>query len=117
MKYKILTMCAGGNVRSVGLRYLLHYKYNHEVLACGQDANSQETREMLYKWADYIIVMSEEYKKFVPEEYHYKEIKGGIERRVFVYEVGPDRFGYAFHPELLSLCDNLIVQHGLFNKN
>lgn len=108
MKYKILTMCSGGNVRSVGLRYLLHYKYGHRVLACGQDANTQEDREMLYKWADYIIVMSEEYRKFVPAEYNNK---------TFIYEVGPDRFGYAFHPELLQICDQLIVNHGLFNKD
>lgn len=107
MKFKILTLCAGGNVRSVGCRYLLHYKYGHEVLACGQDANTQETREMLYKWAEYIIVMSEEYRKFVPAEY---------DSKTFIYEVGPDVFGYAFHPELLDKCNELIVQHGLFDK-
>ncbi len=107
MKYKVLTICAGGMVRSAALKYLLHYKYGHESLCCGQDANDFETRNMLYKWADYIIPVTQDYAKFVPVEYTDK---------MFVYEVGEDRFGYAFHPELLSLCDNLIVQHGLFNK-
>ena len=81
MKYKILTLCAGANVRSVGLKYLLHYKYGHEALACGQDANLPETREMLCKWADYIIVVTQDYFREIPAEYHYK---------TFVYEIGPD---------------------------
>jgi predicted protein tyrosine phosphatase len=106
-KYKILTMCAGGNVRSVGLKYLLKYKYGHDALACGQDANPPETREMLCKWADYIIVMTENYFKEIPTEYHNKTL---------IYEVGPDTYGYAFNPELLTKADSLIVQHGLFNK-
>ena len=106
-KFKILTLCAGGNVRSVGLRYLLHYKYGHEVLACGQDANNLETREMLCKWADYVIPVTQEYAKFVPVEYSNK---------IIVYEIGEDRFSYAFHPELIQICDNLIIKHGKFNK-
>lgn len=108
MKYKILTICAGGNVRSVGLRYLLHYKYGHEVLACGQDANLPETIDMLCNWADYIIVVAEEYLPVVPEKY---------KNKLFLYNIGPDRFGYAFNPELLAISDKLIQEHGLFNKN
>lgn len=107
MKYKILTMCAGGNVRSVALKYLLKYKYGHEALACGQDANSAETINLLCNWADYVIVMTEEYAKFVPDKYKDK---------LLCYDVGPDRFGYAFHPELLAISDKLIEQHGIFNK-
>lgn len=107
MKYKILTMCAGGNVRSVGLKYLLKYKYGHEALACGQDANSPATIDMLCNWADYVIVVTDEYKKFVPPQYKDK---------LLCYEIGEDRFGYAFHPELLYICDKFIVEHGLFNE-
>ncbi len=104
---KILTMCAGGNVRSVGLKYLLKYKYGHESLACGQDSNSAETIEMLCNWADYIIVVTNEYRKFSPEKDHNK---------MFCYDIGVDRFGYAFHPELLDGFDKMIVEHGVFNK-
>lgn len=107
MKYKILIMCAGGNVRSVGLKYLLKYQYGHEALACGQDANSAETIDMLCQWADYIIVVAEEYLKFIPEQHSNK---------LFCYNIGEDRFGYAFHPELLTIGNNLIIQHGLFDK-
>ena len=106
-------MCAGANVRSVGLKYLLKYKYGHEALACGQDANSVETIDMLCQWADYVVVMSDEYLKFIPEKYHLND-RG--EQKLFCYEVGPDRYGYAFHPELLGIADNIITQHGLFDK-
>lgn len=54
---KILTCCFGGNVRSVGCKFVLHMKYGHDVLACGVDHNTPETIEMLCNWADYVIVM------------------------------------------------------------
>lgn len=101
-------MCAGANVRSIGLKYLLRYKYGHESLACGQDANSKETIEMLCNWADYIIVVEPDYIKFIPEKYQSK---------MFCYNIGIDRFGYAFHPELLDGFDKMIVEHGMFNKD
>ncbi len=104
---KILTMCAGGCVRSVGLKYLLKYKYGHDALACGQDANPPQTRDILCKWADYIIVMTENYYKEVSPEYYNKTL---------ICEVGEDRFGYAFHPELLQIADNWITKNKLFNK-
>lgn len=107
MKYKVLTMCAGGNVRSVGLKYLLKYKYGHESLACGQDSNSVETIEMLSNWADYIIVVTVDYVKFIPEKYQGK---------LLCYDIGVDRFGYAFHPELLGLFNKMIIEDGIFNK-
>ena len=106
MKYKVLTMCAGGNVRSVAAKYLLKYKYGHESLACGQDANTPDTIDTLCNWADYVIVMEPDYAKFVPEKYHTK---------LFCYDVGPDRFGYAFHPELCAIIDKMIIEQGLFN--
>lgn len=106
-KYKILTMCAGGNVRSVGLKFILRYKYGHESLACGQDANSSETIKMLSAWADYIIVLEPDYLKFVPSEFSSKTL---------CYNVGPDRFWYAFNPELLSILDEMIIKDGKFNK-
>ena len=113
MKYKILTMCAGGNVRSVGLKYVLRYKYGHEALACGQDANSPETIDMLCRWAHYIIIVEPDYEKFIPERYRFH---ADGTKKMFCYNVGPDRFGYAFHPELVQFFDKAIIEHGVFNK-
>jgi len=106
-KYKILTMCAGGNVRSVGLKWLLRYKYGHDALACGQDANPPETRDMLCEWADYVVVMTENYFKEINPKYHYKTL---------ICEVGEDRYGYASHPELFQIADDWIINGGIFNK-
>lgn len=100
-------MCAGGNVRSVALKRMLRDRYGHDCLCCGDSANTQETREMLYEWADYIITLADEYNKFIPEKYNHK---------LFCYNVGPDVFGYAAHPVLNSILGKIIEEHGLFNK-
>ena len=78
-----------------------------QALACGQDANTIETRNMLCDWADYVIVVDKEYAPEVPEKYKDK---------LLIYDIGVDRFGYAFHPELLTIADQCIIQHGLFNQ-
>lgn len=110
---KILTMCRGGHVRSVGLKYRLHYlvEEGHDVLACGWESNSQETREMLYDWADYIIVMSKEMAQYVSEKWHNKP--DGT-RKLFCYDVGEDRFMNPFHPELQKMLEGMVNSHGLF---
>lgn len=60
---KILILCNHGNVRSVGLKYLIQRLYGnkHDVLAAGVEENSQETIEMLiHKWADRTISLTNE---------------------------------------------------------
>lgn len=66
---------------------------------------------MLYKWADYIIIMQSKFEKYVPDKYKFNE---SGERKLFAYDVGEDRFGYAFHPELQKMLDGMIQNHGLF---
>lgn len=104
---KILCICHGGNVRSVALKFLLHQKYKHDALACGQAFNTPETIKMLCGWADYIVVVQPGIAECVSEEYR---------KKTFCYNIGEDRFGYAFHPELIKGMDTMIQQHGLFNK-
>jgi len=110
---KIVTVCHGGLVRSAGLKFLLRYKYGHDVVPCGTDSNSVELREMLFTWADYIVILEKSMEEYIPEKY--KTNNSGASK-LFVYDVGPDRFGYAFHPELQKMLDGMIQQHGLFNK-
>ncbi len=102
---KIVTQCRGGNVRSVAAKFLLHVKYGHDVLACGFEFNTPETVKMLCEWADYIVVMKDEFCKEIPIEFKDKMV---------CYHVGPDRFGYAFHPELQQMIDTMIKEHKLF---
>lgn len=110
---KVVTLCQGGNVRSVGLKYILSYKYRHDVIPCGWESNTAETRKMLFEWADKIVIMQPQMKQYVPEEF-YKDKNG--EQKIFCYDVGEDVFGYAFHPKLQAALNQLIEKHGLFNK-
>lgn len=98
---KILTMCRGGNVRSVTLAYLFKYKYGIDSLACGWERNSTETNEMLFDWADLIITV-EPYilEQKIPQKYHHK---------AKVYAIGEDIWGMALHPELIAKCDACII--------
>jgi len=102
---KILTVCQGGHVRSVAAKYILKYRYGHDVLACGWESNTPETREMLCEWADYIVIMQAAFKQFIAPKYHGK---------LFAYDVGEDRYGNPFHPDLQAGIDGIIKQHGLF---
>ncbi len=104
-------MCQGGHVRSVGLKYLLRYKYGHDVIACGWEANTPETRAMLFSWADIIVIMEKHFLEHIPQEFHNKEDGS---RKLFCYDVGPDRFMNPFHPELQQMLDEMIKQHKLF---
>lgn len=107
---KVLTMCQGGHVRSVALKYLLKYVYGHDVLACGWESNTQETREMLYRWADVIVIMQPEMEQYVPQEHH----NAGDRRKLLCYDVGPDNYGSPFHPSLQQGLREMIEGHGVF---
>lgn len=107
---KIVTTCQGGHVRSVALKYLLTYKYNHEVLACGWESNTLETRTMLYNWADYIVIMQREMEQYIPDEF---KTDGG-RRKLYCYDVGPDNYGNPFHPQLQKMLDEMIQSHKIF---
>lgn len=63
-----------------------------------------------------IDITNQEFKTWISKEFlGYGNWK--CECKLLCYDVGVDRFGYAFHPELLTLADNMIIQHGLFNKD
>ena len=91
---KILTVCRAGLVRSVSLADVLklHFKPT-DVLPVGKDFNSEETKQMLFEWADKIIVMETHYKDSIPQEYWDK---------LLVCDVGADRYGSSKHPELID---------------
>ncbi len=108
---KVVTMCQGGHVRSVGLKYILRYKLGHDVIACGWEGNTEDTRRMLFAWADAIVIMQAAFISHVPQEFH--DHADG-RRRLFCYDVGEDRFGNPFHPDLQSMLQDMVDGHGLF---
>lgn len=81
-------------------RLLLNYKYGQDALACGWEPNSDETKAMLYEWADMIVPMQAEFVERIPERYRDK-VK-------VVLEVGPDRWGV--NHDLMALVDGLLSQ-------
>jgi len=98
---KILCLCEGGNVRSVACSYLLKYMHGQDALAASIAKNSAATLVMLCEWADKIIVVERMMKIMIAHKFQSK---------ISVYDVGPDRWGNAFHPQLLEFIEGLIQQ-------
>lgn len=91
VKKRFLTMCFGGNVRSVGLARALKEQHGQEAIAVGHGFVSTPTMHMLCVWADYIMPMQDELKVYVPDQFRAK---------VRVIDVGPDRYHIPTHPDL-----------------
>lgn len=95
---KVLTMCQGGNSRSVGMAFLLKYKYNIDAIACSWEKNSPETLKMLFEWADNILIMESNFEKYIPNEYKHK---------IRITDVGEDVW-FSIRKDLIELCDQLL---------
>jgi predicted protein tyrosine phosphatase len=107
---KVLTICEGGVVRSTSLARVLRTRRNdpsamHDAIAIAGRWNTRETINMLCEWAELIVVM-ETYmaKKYIEERFRHK---------LKICDVGPDRFGWALHPELQGLVRKWAIVEGL----
>ncbi|MFH1482490.1 MAG: hypothetical protein ABIE46_03150 [Patescibacteria group bacterium] len=98
---KILTMCQGGNSRSVAMAFLLKYKYNIDAIACSWEKNSSETLRMLFEWADNILIMESDFEKYIPTEYKHK---------IIITDVGYDQW-FSIRKDLIELCDILLESY------
>jgi len=81
-------------MRSVALAYLLKKEYNVDALAMGMHTSSKETRDMLFRWCDWIILTSRRYLDLIPEEFRSK---------LKVWHVGTDRWFKGYDPDLMEL--------------
>lgn len=95
---RILCICRGGASRSVGLRNVLTWANGHDGIAAGFEGNTPETLEMLYNWAEIIIVAREWFKTQIPEKWHYK---------LRFLELGEDIY-FSPHPELYNKCNEWV---------
>lgn len=104
MKPRILCVCENGNNRSVFMAYRLK-RHGFEALACGWRSSRPDTFKMLCNWADVIIVMQAGFINHIPPEFQVK---------VFTADVGPDKWGPRWHPEMkqiiYKLFDGLIME-------
>lgn len=87
---KFLCVCQKGCNRSVFLTYRFK-RHGHSAIPCGWLTESPETLDMLYSWADHIVLVQEEYRSKVPSQYQSK---------VLVVEIGHDDWGPRWHDEL-----------------
>jgi len=91
---KVLCVCAQGVSRSGGLQWFLKNFYQIDALPVGVQANSPETIEMLFKWADVIINTTHEINTDqVPEEY---------KKKIILWDVGQDRYFMGYHSDLIE---------------
>lgn len=95
MKKKYLCVCAGGNVRSHSLAFILKNTYNREAIAVGHLNVSPDTMNTLCEWADVIVVL---------QDYMVKEIPDKFKDKLRLFDVGDDRWGVYIHPELHELA-------------
>ena len=93
-------MCEGGNVRSVGLGYLLK-EAGQDTIACSWRFNTPETIDQLCEWADKIVIMQEHFQTYIPRKHRHK---------LRCVDVGEDKFGNPFHPDLQRGLKGVIEQ-------
>lgn len=105
---KFLTVCQGGQVRSVGMKFALTYRFKvGQAIAVGVEANSPDFIKSLSEQVDLVIVMDRTLCKSMPEGVKY-----------IVCDVGPDNFGNPFHSDLQAKIDGWIIQNAsILNGN
>lgn len=97
VRLKILTVCAGGTVRSVAMALKLKRR-GHDAVALAGKFNSPELFEMLSKWADRILLMHAGLEKKIPKEYHTKMV---------LHDLGDDVWTSPQIPHLYNLCTDI----------
>lgn len=91
-RVKVVTVCHRGNVRSVGLAWELKETYpGYDPVAIGYGTAGPELSDLLYRWADVIVVMMAGYERHVPAEFKDK---------TRLCDVGADTYGNPQHPRL-----------------
>ncbi|MBI2109785.1 hypothetical protein HYT58_01275 [Candidatus Woesearchaeota archaeon] len=90
---RILCVCRAGVVRSVALAKILKELFNQDALSVSWQYNSKETLDILYNWADKIVVVVKDYKVKIPSKYWSK---------LSVTDIGEDNWHDATNPELID---------------
>jgi galactitol-specific phosphotransferase system IIB component len=88
----VLTVCSEGINRSQVLAAILKYRY--DTIAIGVNNTKPKTLEMLYKWADFIVVTDARLLPAIPAKYSSK---------VHSWDVGEDRYPREYNQELLEI--------------
>jgi predicted protein tyrosine phosphatase len=93
-KKKFLTVCEGGNVRSVSMAYTLKYDHRQDAIAFSHGTNGDDALKLLADWADYIVIMEPKFAERFMESWKSK---------LRCVDAGPDRWFNPLHPELYKM--------------
>jgi galactitol-specific phosphotransferase system IIB component len=94
---KFLTVCEGGNVRSVGMAYTLKYNFGQEAVPVSYSKCTQESLDYFAQWADYIVVMQP----------HFADKFGKWRQKLLILDVGQDRWMNPLHGELQHIVSTI----------
>lgn len=93
---KIVTVCRGGNVRSVATKLVLqNLNLNHQVIAIGHDNTDDETKKLLFEWADDIVFLVPEFSNHWLAQRKYQD-------KINILDVGNDIWGNPFDKKLIN---------------
>ena len=90
---KILTVCNGGNCRSVTLASMIKQK-GVEAIPIGVRTSSKETIKLLADWADTIVIVADGHVK--------GKFPNGYKNKLVYMYIGKDKWEQAMHPELVK---------------
>lgn len=114
---KVLTICNHGNVRSAclareikdlngactstDLDYLENTFVKYQAVAIGAHCNKIETIKHFVEWADLVVDLSDNDSKV---QLRLQDVAKEKYRR---FDIGGDRWGNSFHPELREICQTI----------
>lgn len=90
---RFLCVCEAGTVRSGAAAHALKYYFGQEAIAASHSKLLDDTMEMLFEWADRIVLMQPHFVDRIPEVYRHK---------VKVCDVGKDVWMNPLAPLLLA---------------
>lgn len=99
---KILCVCERGNSRSVCMAFLFKDMLHQDALAVGLTSSSEDTKRLLYEWADVIILVAGSLVDMIPDAYRGK---------LMVWDVGEDVYFQGFHQDLIDKCLGYMQKH------
>ena len=92
---KILTVCERGLHRSTTAQWLLQHEHpDAEIISAGCKTLSAETMQMLYDWADKVVLLDGRYRDAIPAD------------KLVLWDVGPDIFEHHLNPDLVRILRN-----------
>lgn len=101
---RVLCVCHYGHSRSAAMVRMLH-KRKIEAICLGVLTSSYETITHLSQWADIVIAMTASLGE---------EIQPLIgDKQLLICETGPDIWSNPYHPDLLTHCNQFLINQGI----